>query len=117
MTALLKIEISKCTIDFAFSPFLPAPIPFRSLWFRVSYLQQHPPPPLFAPTGLLVNFTPDLSLVGADAILFLICAAMVMKACSTLSAFLADVSRNSMPKLSANSWMISGTAFSHKINQ
>jgi hypothetical protein len=53
---------------------------------------------------LLFNLTPGLSVAGAEAILFLIWAAMVMKACSTLSAFLADVSRNSMPRLSANSY-------------
>ena len=37
-------------------------------------------------------------------VLFLISAAMVMKACSTFVAFLADVSRKGMLKLSANSW-------------
>lgn len=30
---------------------------------------------------------------------------MVKKACSTLDAFLADVSRKGMPRLSANSWL------------
>lgn len=34
----------------------------------------------------------------------LICLAMVKKACSTLLAFLAEVSRNGMPRLSANSY-------------
>ena len=34
----------------------------------------------------------------------LIWRAMVRKACSTLLAFLADVSRKGMPRLSANSW-------------
>lgn len=35
--------------------------------------------------------------------LFFISAAMVMKACSTLVAFLADVSKNGMPSWSAYS--------------
>ena len=35
----------------------------------------------------------------------LIWRAMVKKACSTLLAFLADVSRKGMPRLSANSWV------------
>lgn len=34
----------------------------------------------------------------------LIWRAMVRKACSTLLAFLAEVSRKGMPRLSANSW-------------
>lgn len=34
----------------------------------------------------------------------LICLAIVKKACSTFEAFFADVSRNGIPKLSANSW-------------
>jgi hypothetical protein len=37
----------------------------------------------------------------------LICLAMVKKACSTLEAFLADVSRKGMPMLSANSYVMS----------
>ena len=36
----------------------------------------------------------------------LICLAMVRKACSTLLAFLAEVSRNGMPRLSANSYFV-----------
>lgn len=34
----------------------------------------------------------------------LICLAIVKKACSTFVAFLADVSKNGIPRLSANSW-------------
>lgn len=43
-------------------------------------------------------------LTVAVPILSLICLAMVRKACSTLEAFLADVSRKGMPRLSANSY-------------
>jgi hypothetical protein len=39
-------------------------------------------------------------------ILSLICLAIVKKACSTLDAFLAEVSRKGMPRLSANSYVI-----------
>ena len=55
-----------------------------------------------------VSWTLGLSPPPAAApgpILFLISAAMVMKACSTLVALLALVSRKGMPRLSANSWM------------
>jgi hypothetical protein len=38
-------------------------------------------------------------------ILSLICLAMVRKACSTFEAFLAEVSRKGIPRLSANSYM------------
>ena len=54
-----------------------------------------------------VSWTLGLSPPPAAApgpILFLISAAMVMKACSTLVAFLALVSRKGMPSESANSW-------------
>lgn len=34
----------------------------------------------------------------------LICLAIVKKACSTFDAFLAEVSRNGIPRLSANSY-------------
>lgn len=42
--------------------------------------------------------------VAPGPILFLISAAMVMKACSTLVAFLALVSKKGIPRESANSW-------------
>lgn len=56
---------------------------------------------------MLWIFTLDFSeepAVAPGPILFLISAAIVMKACSTLVALLALVSRNGIPKLSANSW-------------
>lgn len=68
--------------------------------------QQHPPD-----EGLTVvpgvSFTFGLSpppAVAPGPILFLISAAMVMKACSTLVAFLALVSKKGIPRESANSW-------------
>lgn len=68
--------------------------------------QQHPPD-----EGLTVvpgvSFTLGLSpppAVAPGPILFLISAAMVMKACSTLVAFLALVSKKGIPRESANSW-------------
>ena len=67
--------------------------------------QQQPPEVVL--TGLLWILTLDFSALPAVApgpILFLISAAMVMKACSTLVALLALVSRKGMPRLSANSW-------------
>lgn len=67
--------------------------------------QQHPPD-----EGLTVvpgvSFTFGFSAPPAVApgpILFLISAAMVMKACSTLVAFLALVSKKGIPRESANS--------------
>ena len=66
--------------------------------------QQQPPEEVL--TGLLWILTLDFSAAPAVApgpILFLISAAMVMKACSTLVALLALVSRKGMPRLSANS--------------
>ena len=68
--------------------------------------QQQPPDAGF--TGVLEIFTLDFSEppeVAPGPILFLISAAMVMKACSTLVAFLALVSKNGMPRESANSWV------------
>lgn len=53
-----------------------------------------------------VSFTLGLSpppAVAPGPILFLISAAMVMKACSTLVAFLALVSKKGIPRESANS--------------
>ena len=47
--------------------------------------------------------TVGLLLAVVVPILSLICLAMVRKACSTFEAFLADVSRNGIPRLSANS--------------
>ena len=41
---------------------------------------------------------------GLDTYRSLICLAMVKNACSTLVAFLADVSRKGMESWSANSW-------------
>lgn len=73
-------------------------------WWRRSGSQQQPPGDGL--TGLLWIFTLDFSPAPAVApgpILFLISAAMVMKACSTLVALLALVSRKGMPRLSANS--------------
>lgn len=76
-----------------------------SEWER-SLPQQHPPD-----EGLTVvpgvSFTFGLSpppAVAPGPILFLISAAMVMKACSTLVAFLALVSKKGIPRESANSW-------------
>jgi hypothetical protein len=45
-----------------------------------------------------------LLLAVAVPILSLICLAIVKKACSTFEAFLAEVSRKGMPRLSANSY-------------
>lgn len=67
--------------------------------------QQQPPDEVL--TGLLWILTLDFSeepAVAPGPILFLISAAMVMKACSTLVALLALVSKKGIPKLSANSW-------------
>lgn len=64
-------------------------------------------PPLDAFTGWLWNLTFDFSAPPVPApgpIFFLISAAMVMKACSTLVALFALVSRNGIPRESANSW-------------
>ena len=47
--------------------------------------------------------TVGLLLAVVVPILSLICLAMVRKACSTLEAFFADVSRKGIPRLSANS--------------
>lgn len=63
-------------------------------------------PPLDAFTGWLWNLTFDFSAPPVPApgpIFFLISAAMVMKACSTLVALFALVSRNGIPRESANS--------------
>lgn len=64
-------------------------------------------PPLDAFTGWLWNLTLDFSSPHVpmhSPIFFLISAAMVMKACSTLLAFFALASRNRIPRESANSW-------------
>lgn len=71
---------------------------------HVSGSQQQPPDEVL--TGLLWILTLDFSEAPAVApgpILFLISAAMVMKACSTLVELLALVSRKGIPRLSANS--------------
>lgn len=63
-------------------------------------------PPEAGLTGVLWILTLDFSLppvVAPGPILFLISAAMVMKACSTLVALLALASKKGIPKLSANS--------------
>lgn len=67
--------------------------------------QQQPPDEVL--TGLLWILTLDFSAAPAVApgpIRFLISAAMVMKACSTLVALLALVSKKGIPRLSANSY-------------
>lgn len=66
-------------------------------------LQQQPPPD--CRTGVLSIFRLGLSppAVAPGPMRFLISAAMVMKACSTLVAFLALVSRNGMARESENS--------------
>lgn len=66
--------------------------------------QQQPPEEVL--TGVLWILTLDFSeppAVAPGPILFLISAAMVMKACSTLVALLALASKKGIPKLSANS--------------
>lgn len=72
----------------------------------LSVTQQQPPD-----EGLTVvpgvSFTLGLSpppAVAPGPIRFLISAAMVIKACSTLVAFLALVSKKGIPRESANSW-------------
>lgn len=66
-------------------------------------LQQQPPPD--CRTGVLSIFRLGLSppAVAPGPMRFLISAAMVMKACSTLVAFLALVSRKGIARESANS--------------
>lgn len=64
-----------------------------------------PPPDCL--TGVLWILTLDFSAPPAVApgpIRFLISAAIVMKDCSTFVAFLALVSKNGIPRESANSW-------------
>lgn len=65
-------------------------------------------PDLFDSIGRLwSNFTfPPCSAEAEEGgpTLFLISAAIVMKACSTLVAFFAEVSRNGIPNWSAYSW-------------
>ena len=75
----------------------------------VSGSQQQPPDEVL--TGLLWILTLDFSEAPAVApgpILFLISAAMVMKACSTLVELLALVSRKGIPRVSANSCSAAG---------
>eukprot|EP00967_Tisochrysis_lutea_P078809 scaffold107444_cov28-Tisochrysis_lutea.AAC.2 len=70
--------------------------------------QQQPPPVLTAsvfPPTLIFGLPP--SLVGAEAMRFLISPAIVMKASSTLVAFFAEVSRNGMLTDCANSLAVS----------
>lgn len=66
--------------------------------------QQQPPEAGF--TGVLSIFMvfSEPPAVAPGPILFLISAAMVMKACSTFVAFLALVSKKGMPRESANSF-------------
>lgn len=76
----------------------------RCVFGRVQDQQQ---PPLDAFTGWLWNLTFDFSappVLAPGPIFFLISAAMVMKACSTLVAFFALASRNGIPRESANSF-------------
>lgn len=71
-------------------------------WF---FSQQHPPDEgltVVPGVSFTLGFSPPPA-VAPGPILFLISAAMVMKACSTLVAFLALVSKNGMPRESANS--------------
>lgn len=67
---------------------------------------QPPAPPLerFCPLATLIA---GLVLTVVLPIRSLICLAMVKKACSTFCAFLAEVSKKGMPKLSANSCLLS----------
>lgn len=68
--------------------------------------QQHPPDEgltLVPGVSFTLGFSPPAA-VAPGPILFLISAAMVMKACSTLVAFLALVSKKGIPRESANSW-------------
>jgi hypothetical protein len=53
---------------------------------------------------MLTEVAPMPGVFGTDCILFFISAAIVINACSTLVAFLALVSKNGMPKWSANSF-------------
>ena len=71
----------------------------------IKWLQQQPPEELAGSAEWEEIFNLGLFTAGADGgpILFLISAAIVMKACSTLVAFLAEVSRNGMPRESAYS--------------
>ena len=69
--------------------------------------QQHPDPPGFG-TGVDSMFTFPPAAPGPDGAggptRFFISAAMVMNACSTFVAFLAEVSKNGMPNWSAYSF-------------
>ena len=72
-------------------------------WFLT---QQHPPDEVLTVVpgvSFTLGFSPPPA-VAPGPILFLISAAMVMKACSTLVAFLALVSKKGIPRESANSW-------------
>lgn len=72
-------------------------------WRFVS--QQHPPGEsltVVPGVSFTLGFSPPPA-VAPGPILFLISAAMVMKACSTLVAFLALVSKKGIPRESANS--------------
>lgn len=67
--------------------------------------QQHPPDvglTVVPGVSFTLGFSPPPA-VAPGPILFLISAAIVMKACSTLVAFLALVSKKGMPRESANS--------------
>jgi len=86
------------------------PVSFRGIFFLsfflcVQHFQQHPPPEVGG-TGVESMLTlplPTLSAGAGGPTRFLISAAIVMNACSTLVAFLADVSRKGMPRESAYS--------------
>lgn len=72
----------------------------------LSLSQQHPPDEgltVVPGVSFTLGFSPPPA-VAPGPILFLISAAMVMKACSTLVAFLALVSKKGIPRESANSW-------------
>lgn len=77
----------------------------------LSLSQQHPPDEgltVVPGVSFTLGFSPPPA-VAPGPILFLISAAMVMKACSTLVAFLALVSRKGMARESANSWTTTAT--------
>lgn len=70
----------------------------------IALVQQQPPPVLVCTPWPWPTCTVGLLLTVAVPMRSLICRAMVKKACSTFEAFLAEVSRKGMPRLSANSW-------------
>lgn len=82
-------------------------------WRCVLVYEQHPPDgAMSAPCTSTVFFPSVFIAWGCEAIVFLISAAMVRKAFSTLVAAFADVSRKGISSLSANSFAVSySTAF------